>query len=303
MKRFFAYACLALATGSLAAWFFIPKTTQHGLDIWALDVGQGESILVREPSGKYLLFDGGPTDEVLSELGRVLPIWQRTLNVVVLSHPHSDHIRGLISVLKRYTVEEVWSSGSISSTSDFTAWKTTLKEHQIPTRTTKAGMDLPFGATNIHVYYPIKTMEGVEPKNAHEGDTVLKISYGQGSILLTGDLNEEHEHELTQYCQLPLCTLAASVLQIPHHGSASGLTPDFLKAVNPLLSVIPVGLGNTFHHPRPEIIHKLEEAHIPILRTDTDHRVHMAIQQKILSAETESGKHYTITLPALSVPP
>jgi competence protein ComEC len=303
MKRFL----FTLLISSFVGWWIfsttIPEPSSASLEMWMLDVGQGESVLVKEPSGKKLLFDGGPDDTVLVELGKVLPSWDHTLDLIILSHPHADHIRGLISILDRYSVHEVWSSGTTIDTADFRAWKTTLDQHNLTPRSVFAGVESEFGTAHVQVYFPLQSMDGKQPENAHDGDVVAKITTPTASLLLTGDLNEEHETALVQSCTPPLCNLHALVMQVPHHGSASGLIPSFLTAVHPAAALIPVGVDNIFHHPRPEILARLTTAKIPLFRTDTDHQIHASFENTSATITTGSGKQVTVTEISSSVPP
>lgn len=271
----------------------IPQTTSFTLNVWMLDVGQGESVLVKEPSGKTVLFDGGPDDSVLSEVGEILPPWDREIDLVVLSHNHSDHIRGLISVLERYTVKELWISGAVHTTDDYRAFLEVIKEKKIAPKIVYftdepcseiCPQPIPFGETTLQIYHPLENMTGELPKDQHDATVAVKITYKDESVFLTGDLNEGHEKDMIKACKPINCTLKADILQIPHHGSASGLSEDFLKAVSPTSALIPVGLDNKFHHPRQVILDRLTAAHIPIYRTDLDGQIHVQLD----------GEHYTI---------
>jgi len=265
------------------------RPTTTGLEIWMLDVGQGESVLVREPSGKLLLFDGGPDDSVLSQLGAVLPPWQHTINLVLLSHNHADHIRGLISVLKRFTVQQVWDSGSISLSSDFTTFQGEISQqkiqqthvffHQLPCSEI-CPRPTAFGEAFLQVYHPLEDSTGLRPENEHDTDVSIKVSWHNVSIFLAGDLDEQHEDDMIESCQLPTCTLHATILQIPHHGSATGLSPEFLAATSPKEAWIPVGKDNKYGHPRQIILDRLNAAHIPIFRTDQDGRIHRLLVEQ-----------------------
>lgn len=281
---------VALFWTGYALW---PHTNSAALlEAWVLDVGQGESVLVREPSGKTILFDGGPDDKVLSELGAALPAWEHHIDLVILSHPHVDHLRGLIAVLDRYTVDAIWSSGSTAASSEYQAWMTAVSEKHIPLSFHHAPERVSFGAITLTIEHPWEDMTGKQPAQAHDADLAVKLTSGPRTLFLTGDLNEEHEQEMLTKCQLP-CSLKSDVLQIPHHGSASGLTPEFLAATHPDAAVIPVGLANKFHHPREEILDRLKNAHIPVLRTDTGKRIHIVLlPEKIdLSDDEASVSH------------
>lgn len=271
------------------------QNTIPTLDIWMLDVGQGESVLVREPGGKKLLFDGGPTDAVLSELGSILPPWDKTIDLVVLSHNHSDHIRGLISVLQRYTVKEIWISGAIHTTEEYRTFLEELKTHNLkPTIsyfdskkcTTICPTQTQFGEANLQVYHPLEDSTGIRPTDQHDATVMVKVSYSNSSLLLTGDIDEGHEQDIIRTCRPPICSLRATFLQIPHHGSATGLSPDFLKAVSPKVALIPVGADNKFNHPRQVILDRLDQAKIPTYRTDTQGRIHIAATSQNYSLST-----------------
>jgi len=278
---------LLLAITTWEAWSIVPHFAKGSLEIWMLNVGQGESVLVREPGGKTLLFDGGPDDSVLNQLGAVLPSWDRSLDLVVLSHNHTDHFFGLIDVLKRFKVGEIWLSGAVSTSSDFKAFQKTVIEAGVPVHkpvyfaAEKCTQTCPplqsFGQAGIQVYHPLQDMKGANLDDQHDATISIKISYAGYSVFLAGDLNEGHEQDMIDACQPPRCTLASTILQVPHHGSASGLAPPFLAAIHPRYAIIPVGLHNMFHHPTQVVLDKLKNAGIPYFRTDTQGRIHIIL--------------------------
>lgn len=299
-KKILVALLLGLGIGAWLLWPLAPLAVSPRLEIWVLDVGQGESVLVREPSGKKLLFDGGPNDTVLAQIGEILPPWDRHIDVVVLSHPHADHIRGLISVLDRYTIGELWTSGTTAATKDFAAWTEKIQEKKIKTRVVQAGLEEPWGQAELEVHHPLITMAGKQPSETHDGTVVVRVEYQAQALLLTGDLEEEHELAMLQSCQQPKCTLASQIMQIPHHGSAYGLAPEFLAAVHPQIALIPVGKDNKFKHPRPEILEKLKKAQVIILRTDTQRQLHLFFQNSAISAQTGVGDSFHVLLTPLS---
>lgn len=259
---------IILVVGGLGALLF-PFALPHPATLWVLSVGQGEAVLYQDTTGKLLLFDGGPDDTVLSELGHVLPPWRHHLDVLALSHTHADHVRGLIAVLGRYQVDTIWESGVTAPGNDVARWHQVIASKKIPEIHPYAGVALQLGQTRVLTLHPMELMVGKTVKDAHDATVVLQLFTAGQRILLTGDLNEGHERDIIQWCQPPQCSLASDVLQVPHHGSASGLSPPFLAAVHPKLAFISVGQNNPFHHPRASILHELEDAHIPYHRTDT----------------------------------
>lgn len=274
-----------------------PKYTlqKDTLDLWMLNVGQGESVLLREPTGLKILFDGGPDDSVLPQLGAVLQPLDRKIDLMILSHNHSDHLRGLILVLQRYQVKKVWISGAIQKTADFQAFKFELSKQEIPTeikffdlKKSKVPQTIIFGQLKLSVLYPLRNMTNEFPPNQHDADLVVKVNFGPENILLTGDLNEEHENEILAACKIPDCSLQADVLQVPHHGSKTGLIFDFLNNIAPQIALIPVGIDNNFGHPDPTTINKLKKFGVQIFRTDLQARIHLTINQKKIAVQLES---------------
>jgi competence protein ComEC len=287
LRRLWPLLLVILLAGSWTLWSLLPHFQPNSLEAWVLDVGQGESVLVHEPSGKLLLFDGGPDDSVLSQLGAILPPWDDAIDLVILSHNHDDHIRGLLSVFQRYKVGGVWVSGATDTTAEYRLFTAEIAQYHIPKRLTwfppascppraPCPPAIPFGQAQLQVYHPLREMLGIDPTDQHDATVSVKVSWHSQSIFLTGDLNEDHETDMLASCQAT-CTLASTILQVPHHGSATGLLPAFLAAVHPLDAVIPVGLNNKYHHPRPETLAKLTAAHIPIYRTDLQGRIHIIL--------------------------
>lgn len=263
-----------------------PVYSQGKLDIWLLDVGQGESVLVREPSGKKLLFDGGQDDSVLAQLGQVMPFMDNQIDLMILSHTHSDHIAGLIPVLERYQVKEIWYTGALGDDVERKEFLKIAKERKVKISYVYAKenpapergyLSYPFGQAQFTILHPFKDWLNLNSDNAHDADIVLRMTLLGKSLLLTGDLNEEHEADIISHCHSPDCTLRSDILQLPHHGSNTGLTNEFLAAIKPKLIIIPVGLDNKFGHPGKETMAKIIKAKIPYFRTDLQGRGHWSL--------------------------
>ncbi|CAN5132924.1 hypothetical protein BH11PAT4_BH11PAT4_1530 [soil metagenome] len=282
---------LVLSLGFQSATKRNPRT---GLRMWMLNVGQGASVLIQTPSNHYLLFDGGPGSNVLSELGEVLPVWQRTLDAVALSHPHADHIRGLIAVLGRYEVGEVWTSGSSYKSGDYTEWVQVIKQKQIATKNVASPDTMTLGELSVRVIHPPKPVVGKIFTETHDGTLSLLLSYSLRSIILAGDVDQKHEASMVSSCKPPACNLDSDILQVAHHGSASGTSSAFLKATTPLLALIPVGEGNKFKHPRAEVLERLAQANATVFRTDQDGRILVVVTNDSLEVTSTTGKRATL---------
>jgi len=265
-----ALACLGLAIG-LSVWPWV-KPSDGRLRVTFLDVGQGDSILVELPEGPRLLVDGGPAGGNRLDVGeRVLApfLWNRPaarLDAVALTHPDSDHSGGLRAVLTRFRVREFWENGRwISGTEDTLR---AVERSGACRRTLVAGQRLWLGSALLTVLNPDGTLPLDEPPpfGQNEESLVLRLDWRGVSLLLTGDLGAPGEEHLLA-SRAPVRSL---VLKVGHHGSRYSSTEDFLEATRALLAVISVGSRNSFGHPTPEALGRLEAAQARIYRTDRD---------------------------------
>jgi competence protein ComEC len=247
---------LIIAILTWAAIAAVPESDK--LSVSFLDVGQGDSILISTPSGQYILIDGGPSSEkVCLELSDTLPFWERTLDMVVLTHAHDDHVAGLVEVLHRYRVEQVLYPEGIEYMSNaYSEWLSVIEEKGIKHGRAQAGqrIDLGSGATLQVLNPPPDFLEGTESDIDNNG-VVLHLEMGEVSFLLTGDLYGDGE--LFLVCER--VELKSTVLQVSHHGSSTSTSEIFLATVDPQLAVISAGADNPFGHPNYDVMARLTE--------------------------------------------
>jgi competence protein ComEC len=244
------------------------------LEVAFLDVGQGDAILVTTPHGQQVLIDGGPSgSRVVAQLAEVMPHWDRSLQQVVSTHPQEDHIGGLAEVAARFEVGEFSGNGFRSSSLSYTA----LAEEASEVTTLSRGDSFERDGVRFEVLWPPADLDPETDLN--DTSLVVRVTYGQTSILLMGD-SEGPVHEALVEEE----SLAADVLKVPHHGSKT--TPAWLFAeVNPAVAVISVGSGNIYGHPHPDTLEALGSA--PIFRTDLDGRIVIRSDGSEISVSTE----------------
>ena len=243
------------------------------LHIVVCDVGQGDAIFIRTPGGLDILIDGGPDDSVLSCLAGYMPFWDRDLELVILTHPHADHLNGLISVLGHYKVDSFATEMIKNNTSGFSRLMDELKNQNIAIQYVYAGDKFVFKDGVVlkiagpSKEYVKKTSPGGTIGERKEFANVESlVTYKNFSVLLTGDSQVSELNEILKQVQ---DDTPFSILQVPHHGSKTGLSSEILDFIKPELAVISVGKNN-YGHPTSQTIKTLRDKDIKILRTDND---------------------------------
>ena len=219
------------------------------------DVGNGDSVLIISPSGRQVLVDGGPdAQDATRLLGRVLPFWDRSLDVVVLTHGHTDHLTGLLDVLQRYDVRHIVEREAHYPTPDYQSWRQAVQNEDATTAEAQADqlIDLGDGVT-VEVLHPLETLMTGTESDLNNASIVLRVVYGDVSFLLTGDIFVDAEREMLSRG----VNVHSTVLKIPHHGSRSSSSREFIEQVQPSVAVISVGADNRFGHPHAETLEVL----------------------------------------------
>jgi len=247
----------------MLVWAVVLTLPDDKLHVSFLNVGQGDAILVQTPSHQNILIDGGPSPKALNrELGKKLPFWDRTIDLVVSTQPQADHLAGLVEVLKRYKVNEVVESGIPYNTSVYQEWNSSVSASGVRRDIAIAGQeaDLGGGIKLMVLNPPAEHFQGTSDDVDNNG-VVLRLEWGEVSFLFTADIRWDGEFELIK--ERP--GLQSTVLKVAHHGSNSSTTGQFLAVVAPQAAVISVG-NNTFGHPGNKTLERLAE--VKVYRTD-----------------------------------
>jgi competence protein ComEC len=250
-KKWAVPSLLVVAILTSTAAYAMPDNRLH---VSFLDVGQGDAILIQTPNHQDILVDGGPSAQAISaQLSKLLPFWDRTIELVVLTHPHEDHLTGLLEVLQRYKVKQVFYLDTTYTLPDEQEWLNLIQQKHIKATMATAGQEIDLGTkdTTLEVVNP--TPGSTVP--AMDNGIVLKLSDEKISFLLTSDISADAEHDLITQRADVSCT----VLKVAHHGSNDSSTAAFLAVADPKLAVISVGADNTFGHPGADTLQRLAD--------------------------------------------
>lgn len=258
-------ALVAVMIGSLALSAVLLGDRPDGnLHVSFLDVGQGDAILIQSPAGRQVLVDGGRYPNVLlAELGRQMPFWDRSLDVVVATHADDDHVGGLVEVVERYRVDHLLTNG-LEPLSDpaFDALVWSARERGVTLTAAQAGQRIAIDeGVVLEVLHP---SPGFWADSPNEMSVVLRLDYGNLSVLLTGDSESAAEAALLAGAS----NLGSVVLKAGHHGANSSSGETFLDAVRPMVVVVSAGRDNTYGHPHPAVLERFAASGARVLRTD-----------------------------------
>jgi competence protein ComEC len=251
----------------MAGNFFVWRAIVFGggaenLELYFLDVGQGDSQLINFPGDVQILIDGGRGPKVLNELARALPPQDRYIDLIIATHPDFDHFGGLIDVLRTYEVGVVITNGRKgAAVAQYADFEKAVKESGAKEIVFVAGDKIKYEDAVLKTLWP-PFSQGKAAKNANEASIVLMLEKDGLRALYTADIGFETERELVRRYDL-----SAQVLKVPHHGSKNSSDPKFLKEVNPKVSIIEVG-KNTYGHPTVQTLNRLANVGSQIFRTD-----------------------------------
>ncbi len=245
--------------------FWLTYQAPRKLEVDFLDVGQGDAILIKAPAGQNVLIDGGPDKTVVKQLGENLPWWDKQIDLMILTHPHDDHVTGLIDVLKRYQVKRILYTGVSHNAPNYLTWLKLVRDKKVPLIIVDKEQTINLGAgASLDILFPDQSFLNKTVDDLNQSSMVIRLAYGQNKFLLTGDAGDLVEKQLLAKG----ADLSADVLKVGHHGSQYSSSEAFLEKVRPKLAVIEVGRDNGFGHPNLRIIKRLERVGTEIFRTD-----------------------------------
>ena len=261
-KNLKIYFLVILLILNFSIFYSIYYISGSGLVVAFLDVGQGDATFIKTPDGHQMLVDGGANGSVLRELGRVMPFYDRSIDVVLATHADQDHIGGLVEVLKRFKVDLFIETNTTSTSAVYRELEDLIKEKNIKKEIITSPELLTLGSgTEFNILYPLQNTSGWDTNDA---SIVGKLIYVNNSFLLTGDLPQKMEKTLVgKYGSF----LKSDILKVGHHGSKNSSSEIFIGTVSPVYSIISAGLNNRYGHPNKEALDVLNQFGSQILET------------------------------------
>lgn len=278
------FLCGVLVTLTLCiVCFAISSIGPKKLKVSFLDIGQGDAILIQTPGGHDMLIDGGGSDNVLEKMSRQMSYFDRHIDVVVATHPDADHITGLIPVLTKYQVNDIVVSPLSGHTGIVESLGKSIEGEGAKVHVARKGDQIIFGDGVVaHILYPAKNLH-VSESETNDASVSLVITYGEESVLLTGDLATTYEDKLMSSA-LPR---NVTIYKAGHHGSKYSSGEQLLSYIKPEYAVISAGKGNKYGHPNPEAISRLQTYSREILSTIEKGTITFLLDGKSLELSTD----------------
>jgi competence protein ComEC len=280
------YALPPLVLAATLTWAAVLSAPDGRLHVLFLDVGQGDCVLVQSPTGRTILIDGGPDGRnTCTLIDSHRPFWDRSIDVVVTTHPHVDHLGGLLSVIERYDTGVVLQPDISGDSLMSEEWRRRLLIHDCSSLCVSGGYEVLLGdGTRLEVLNPGNELQLHTSDDLDNNGVVIRLTYGAVSFLLTADIRAEGERQLVH---LLGPQLHSQVLKVPHHGSGTSSTEQFLAAVAPRAAVISVGEGNTYGHPHEDVLSRFRALGVHVLTTQDCGTVEFITDGQTLWVSTE----------------
>lgn len=243
-------------------WTLLPDGKLH---LHFLSIGQGDSTLITLPDHKQILIDGGVDWKPLEKLGAHVSFFDRSIDLLILTHDNADHLMALPEIAKRYRIRAILIGG-YGASGRYTEILRRLETQGTKIVVATAGSTFTMDDVRIEVLWPPSQAPSSLVRGFNDVSIVAKILYKNNSALFTGDIESVVEETLVR----TRADLSATVLKVAHHGSRTSSTEAFLRRVHPDVAVISSGEGNRYGHPHPEIVERLQNMGIEVHRTDTE---------------------------------
>lgn len=263
------FILLGLIIVSLLLWFVVIRENHKGILTFAvLNIGQGDALWIESPTGVQVLVDGGPNNTLMREVPYIMPWYDRHIDMIVVTNPDKDHYEGFISLMKKYSVDTVLEPGTTNKSDTYATLEKEISDKKIKKVTAQRGQVIDLGGgAYLQVLFPDRDISGL-PSN--DGSLVMKLVYGETSVMLQGDSTAKIEDYLLT---LGTTTLKSTILKAGHHGSRTSSTEEYVRVVDPEWTVISSGINNDYGHPHIETVETMEKLKISTYDTCNNGRL------------------------------
>ncbi len=233
-----------------------------------LDIGQGDALWIESPTGTQVLVDGGPNNALMKEIPNVIPWYDRHIDMLVVTNPDKDHFEGFISLLKKYSVDVVLEPGTKNNTGTYDTFEKEVADRKIPKILAHSGQVIDLGGgAYLQVLFPDRDVSGL---SSNDGSIVMRLVYGDTSVMLQGDSTAKIENYLMT---LGTTTLKSTILKAGHHGSRTSSVKEYVSVISPQLTVASSGINNDYGHPHKETVDTMNGLGIPFYDTCNNGRI------------------------------
>lgn len=296
MSKSSSFFLIFLLLANIFTWWIIVDFRMEKETVAFLNVGQGDAELIRNAAGNILI-DAGPNNKILFELGKILPFYDRTIDLFILSHPNKDHFNGFFEILDKYKIRAVLLNNFTYPSSSFQKLLEELKKRHILIIKGFEGVRINWPACaggsvcagrqaekKLLVVYPPENL--IFSNNLNDSCLVLDLALKTNHFLFTGDISSTQEKKLSSF--LTSLKDQIKVLKVAHHGSNYSSSDLFLKTFKPKVAVIEVG-ENTYNQPHPDVLKRLNDIGAQIFRTDINNTIQFILENNSLNIEIEDS--------------
>jgi len=257
------YFLLSLFLVSVIVWLAVLREDRNGeLKFVVLDVGQGDALFIESPTGIQVLIDGGPNNTLMREISKVMPWYDRHIDILVVTNPDRDHYEGFISLLNKYSVDIFLKSGTDQESSLYQSFEQKIEQKGVKEVVALRGQIVNIGGgAYLQILFPDREVTGL---SSNDGSIVMQLVYGETRVMLQGDSTARIENYLVS---LDKNNLKSTILKTGHHGSKTSTTEEYVKAVDPEWAVVSAGKNNAYGHPHEEVLDVLNKFNVEVLGT------------------------------------
>lgn len=265
MRKKAKYLFIFLLLINVIVWILYFSGLKKDFSINFFDIGNGDGMLIETPEHFRVVADGGSSDRILDKIGLVDPFLGKDIDLLILTHPHEDHVFSALEVIKNFRVKSVLSTGVIYTSPTYLEFLKEIEDRQIHFIEASQGQVYQYGELSIEVIYPFSNIAGEKFSNVNDSSLVFRASFGNFSAIFLGDIEEKAGLEILKQG----VDISANVVKISHQGARNGAQnlPFFLERINPQAAIVSVG-ENHFGHPAAETAKRLDELDINFYRTD-----------------------------------